>query len=74
MVRYMLDQNTDSTMEKSPLAKAGVKVTPPDKYNGEQSIEALESFITAVSGTEGGLPQSRDFAKIRSSKDLFISP
>ncbi|KIJ36839.1 hypothetical protein M422DRAFT_260704 [Sphaerobolus stellatus SS14] len=32
MVRYMLDQNIQTTMEKSPLAKAGVKVTPPDKY------------------------------------------
>ena len=48
MVRYMLDQNTDSTMEKSPLVKAGVKVTPPDKYSGEQSIEALESFIKGI--------------------------
>ncbi|KIJ24078.1 hypothetical protein M422DRAFT_275235 [Sphaerobolus stellatus SS14] len=33
-------------MEKSPLAKAGVKVTPPDKYSGEQSFEALETFVS----------------------------
>ncbi|KIJ40874.1 hypothetical protein M422DRAFT_256040 [Sphaerobolus stellatus SS14] len=45
MVKYMLDQNIHTTMEKSPLAKAGVKVTPPDKYSGEQSFEALETFV-----------------------------
>ncbi|KIJ53423.1 hypothetical protein M422DRAFT_242575 [Sphaerobolus stellatus SS14] len=45
MVRYMLDQNVHTTMEKSPLAKAGVKVTPPGKYSGEQSFEALETFV-----------------------------
>ncbi|KIJ26721.1 hypothetical protein M422DRAFT_272181 [Sphaerobolus stellatus SS14] len=32
-------------MEKSPLAKAEVKVIPPDKYSGEQSFEALETFV-----------------------------
>ncbi|KIJ43429.1 hypothetical protein M422DRAFT_253309 [Sphaerobolus stellatus SS14] len=32
-------------MEKSPLVKAGVKVTPPNKYSGEQSFEALETFV-----------------------------
>ncbi|KIJ34793.1 hypothetical protein M422DRAFT_262972 [Sphaerobolus stellatus SS14] len=41
MVKYMLDQNINTTMEKSPLAKAGVKVTPPDKYSEEQSFKAL---------------------------------
>ncbi|KIJ23051.1 hypothetical protein M422DRAFT_276450 [Sphaerobolus stellatus SS14] len=46
MVRYMLDQNVQTTMEKSPLAKAGVKVTPPDKYSKEQSFEALETFVS----------------------------
>ncbi|KIJ38322.1 hypothetical protein M422DRAFT_258967 [Sphaerobolus stellatus SS14] len=46
MVRYMLDQNIQMTMEKSPLAKAGVKVTPPDKYSGEQSFEALKTFVS----------------------------
>ncbi|KIJ44842.1 hypothetical protein M422DRAFT_251826 [Sphaerobolus stellatus SS14] len=45
MVKYMLDQNINTTMEKSPLAKAGVKVTPPYKYSGEQSFEALETFV-----------------------------
>ncbi|KIJ37684.1 hypothetical protein M422DRAFT_259783 [Sphaerobolus stellatus SS14] len=35
-------------MEKSPLAKAGVKVTPPDKYSGEQSFEALETFVKGL--------------------------
>ncbi|KIJ33785.1 hypothetical protein M422DRAFT_264247 [Sphaerobolus stellatus SS14] len=50
MVRYMLDQNIQTTMEKSPLAKAGVKVTPLDKYNGEQSFEALETFIKGLLG------------------------
>ncbi|KIJ29027.1 hypothetical protein M422DRAFT_269641 [Sphaerobolus stellatus SS14] len=35
-------------MEKSPLAKAGVKVTPPDKYSGEQSFEALETFVKGI--------------------------
>ncbi|KIJ51620.1 hypothetical protein M422DRAFT_243919 [Sphaerobolus stellatus SS14] len=44
MVKYMLDQNVHTTMEKSPLAKAGVKVTPPNKYSGEQSLKALETF------------------------------
>ncbi|KIJ51801.1 hypothetical protein M422DRAFT_244155 [Sphaerobolus stellatus SS14] len=48
MVRYMLDQNIQTTMEKSPLAKAGVKVTPPDKYSGEQSFEALETFVKGL--------------------------
>jgi hypothetical protein len=48
MVRYMLDQNAHTTMEKSPLAKAGVKVTPPDKYSGEQSFEALETFVKGL--------------------------
>ncbi|KIJ38296.1 hypothetical protein M422DRAFT_258938 [Sphaerobolus stellatus SS14] len=48
MVKYMLDQNNHTTMEKSPLAKAGVKVTPPDKYSGEQSFEALETFIKGL--------------------------
>ncbi|KIJ28415.1 hypothetical protein M422DRAFT_270274 [Sphaerobolus stellatus SS14] len=48
MVRYMLDQNLHMTMEKSPLAKAGVKVTPPDKYSGEQSFEALETFVKGL--------------------------
>ncbi|KIJ28429.1 hypothetical protein M422DRAFT_270297 [Sphaerobolus stellatus SS14] len=46
MVRYMLDQNLHTTMEKSPLAKAGVKVAPPDKYIEEQSFEALETFVS----------------------------
>ncbi|KIJ42845.1 hypothetical protein M422DRAFT_253945 [Sphaerobolus stellatus SS14] len=46
MVKYMLDQNINTTMEKSPLAKVGVKVTPPDKYSGEQSFEALETFVS----------------------------
>ncbi|KIJ46987.1 hypothetical protein M422DRAFT_249270 [Sphaerobolus stellatus SS14] len=45
MVKYMLDQNVHMTMEKSPLSKAGVKVTPPDKYSWEQSFEALETFV-----------------------------
>ncbi|KIJ52320.1 hypothetical protein M422DRAFT_243115 [Sphaerobolus stellatus SS14] len=44
MVKDMLDQNSHTTMEKSLLAKAGVKVTPPNKYSGEQSFEALETF------------------------------
>ncbi|KIJ48342.1 hypothetical protein M422DRAFT_247671 [Sphaerobolus stellatus SS14] len=35
-------------MEKSPLAKAGVKVTPPDKYSEEQSFEALETFVKGL--------------------------
>ncbi|KIJ33277.1 hypothetical protein M422DRAFT_264832 [Sphaerobolus stellatus SS14] len=35
-------------MEKSPLAKAGVKVTPPDKYSGEQGFEALETFVKSL--------------------------
>ncbi|KIJ44730.1 hypothetical protein M422DRAFT_251707 [Sphaerobolus stellatus SS14] len=35
-------------MEKSPLAKAGVKVTPPDKYSGEQSFEALKTFVKGL--------------------------
>ncbi|KIJ26965.1 hypothetical protein M422DRAFT_271927 [Sphaerobolus stellatus SS14] len=48
MVRYMLDQNIQTTMEKPPLAKAGVKVTPPDKYSGEQSFEALETFVKGL--------------------------
>ncbi|KIJ30847.1 hypothetical protein M422DRAFT_267559 [Sphaerobolus stellatus SS14] len=48
MVRYMLDQNLQTTMEKSPLVKAGVKVTPPDKYSGEQSFEALETFVKGL--------------------------
>ncbi|KIJ50496.1 hypothetical protein M422DRAFT_245118 [Sphaerobolus stellatus SS14] len=48
MVKYMLDQNIHTTMEKSPLAKAGVKVTPPDKYSGEQSFEALETFVKGL--------------------------
>ncbi|KIJ40854.1 hypothetical protein M422DRAFT_256015 [Sphaerobolus stellatus SS14] len=46
MVKYMLDQNIHTTMEISPLAKAGVKVTPPDKYSEEQSFEALETFVS----------------------------
>ncbi|KIJ22945.1 hypothetical protein M422DRAFT_276566 [Sphaerobolus stellatus SS14] len=46
MVKYMLDQNIHTTMEKSPLAKAGVKVTPSDKYSGEQSFEALKTFVS----------------------------
>ncbi|KIJ52008.1 hypothetical protein M422DRAFT_243584 [Sphaerobolus stellatus SS14] len=45
MVKYMLDLNINTTMEKSPLAKAGVKVTPPDKYSEEQSFEALKIFV-----------------------------
>ncbi|KIJ26291.1 hypothetical protein M422DRAFT_272682 [Sphaerobolus stellatus SS14] len=48
MVRYMLDQYIQTTMEKSPLAKAGVKVTPPDKYSGEQSFKALETFVKGL--------------------------
>ncbi|KIJ40000.1 hypothetical protein M422DRAFT_257060 [Sphaerobolus stellatus SS14] len=48
MVKYMLDQNIYTTIEKSPLAKARVKVTPPDKYNGEQSFEALETFVKSL--------------------------
>ncbi|KIJ47020.1 hypothetical protein M422DRAFT_249332 [Sphaerobolus stellatus SS14] len=48
MIRYMLDQNIQTTMEKSPLVKAGVKVTPPDKYSGEQSFEALETFVKGL--------------------------
>ncbi|KIJ31480.1 hypothetical protein M422DRAFT_266858 [Sphaerobolus stellatus SS14] len=35
-------------MEKSPLAEAGVKVTPPDKYSGQQSFEALETFVKGM--------------------------
>ncbi|KIJ39989.1 hypothetical protein M422DRAFT_257307 [Sphaerobolus stellatus SS14] len=46
MVKYMLDQNIHTTMEKSPLAKAGVKGTPPDKYSREQSFKALETFVS----------------------------
>ncbi|KIJ37756.1 hypothetical protein M422DRAFT_259579 [Sphaerobolus stellatus SS14] len=48
MVKYMLDQNINTTMEKSPLAKAGVKVTPPNKYNEEQSFEALKTFVKGM--------------------------
>ncbi|KIJ49064.1 hypothetical protein M422DRAFT_246871 [Sphaerobolus stellatus SS14] len=48
MVKYMLDQNVHTTMEKFPLSKAGVKVTPPDKYSGEQSFEALETFVKGL--------------------------
>ncbi|KIJ47606.1 hypothetical protein M422DRAFT_248604 [Sphaerobolus stellatus SS14] len=48
MVKYMLDQNINTTMEKSPLAKPGVKVTPPNKYSGEQSFEALETFVKGL--------------------------
>ncbi|KIJ29819.1 hypothetical protein M422DRAFT_268690 [Sphaerobolus stellatus SS14] len=48
MVKYMLDQNINTTMEKSPLAKAGVKVTPPNKYSREQSFEALETFVKGL--------------------------
>ncbi|KIJ25118.1 hypothetical protein M422DRAFT_273939 [Sphaerobolus stellatus SS14] len=48
MVKYMLDQNIHTTMKKSPLAKAGVKVTPPDKYGGEQSFEALKTFVKGL--------------------------
>ncbi|KIJ30264.1 hypothetical protein M422DRAFT_268232 [Sphaerobolus stellatus SS14] len=35
-------------MEKSPLAKAGVKVTPPNKYSWEQSFEALGTFVKGL--------------------------
>ncbi|KIJ29869.1 hypothetical protein M422DRAFT_268648 [Sphaerobolus stellatus SS14] len=45
---YMLDQNVQTIMEKSPLAKAGVKVTPPNKYSREQSFEALETFVKGL--------------------------
>ncbi|KIJ50468.1 hypothetical protein M422DRAFT_245754 [Sphaerobolus stellatus SS14] len=48
MVRYMLDQNVHTTMKKSPLAKAGVKVTPPKKYSREQSFKALETFVKGL--------------------------
>ncbi|KIJ40447.1 hypothetical protein M422DRAFT_256693 [Sphaerobolus stellatus SS14] len=48
MVKYMLDQNIHTTMEKSSLATAGVKVTPPDKYSGEQSFEALKTFVKGL--------------------------
>ncbi|KIJ22965.1 hypothetical protein M422DRAFT_276544 [Sphaerobolus stellatus SS14] len=48
MVKYMLDQNNHTTKEKSPLAKAEVKVTPPDKYSREQSFEALETFVKGL--------------------------
>ncbi|KIJ26806.1 hypothetical protein M422DRAFT_272084 [Sphaerobolus stellatus SS14] len=48
MVKYILDQNINMTMEKSPLAKAGVKVTPSDKYSREQSFEALETFVKGL--------------------------
>ncbi|KIJ28594.1 hypothetical protein M422DRAFT_270097 [Sphaerobolus stellatus SS14] len=48
MVKYMLDQTINTTMEKSPLAKAGIKVIPPDKYSGEQSFEALETFVKGL--------------------------
>ncbi|KIJ52007.1 hypothetical protein M422DRAFT_243581 [Sphaerobolus stellatus SS14] len=46
LTMYMLDQSIKTTMEKSPLAKAEVKVTPPDKYSWEQSFEALETFVS----------------------------
>ncbi|KIJ28094.1 hypothetical protein M422DRAFT_270675 [Sphaerobolus stellatus SS14] len=32
-------------MEKSPFAKAGVKVTPPDKYSREQSFKGLLQWL-----------------------------
>ncbi|KIJ30151.1 hypothetical protein M422DRAFT_268395 [Sphaerobolus stellatus SS14] len=48
IVKYMLDQNINNTMEKSPLAKAGVKVTPPNKYCREQSFKALETFVKGL--------------------------
>ncbi|KIJ46156.1 hypothetical protein M422DRAFT_250191 [Sphaerobolus stellatus SS14] len=36
------------SMEQSPLVKAGVKVAPPYKYGGEQTFEALETFIKGL--------------------------
>ncbi|KIJ36000.1 hypothetical protein M422DRAFT_261765 [Sphaerobolus stellatus SS14] len=48
MVKYMLDQNINMIMEKSPLGKIRVKVTPPDKYSREQSFEALKTFVKGL--------------------------
>ncbi|KIJ47134.1 hypothetical protein M422DRAFT_249446 [Sphaerobolus stellatus SS14] len=48
MFKYMLNQNSNMTMEKTPLAKAGVKVTPPDKYSREQSFKALKTFVKGL--------------------------
>ncbi|KIJ40893.1 hypothetical protein M422DRAFT_256081 [Sphaerobolus stellatus SS14] len=47
--RDILDMsNNKSDNALSPLAKAGVKVTPPDKYSGEQSFKALETFVKGL--------------------------
>ncbi|GJJ10374.1 hypothetical protein Clacol_004600 [Clathrus columnatus] len=33
---------------QSPLAKAGVKLTPPETYSGNPNIKELELFIAGV--------------------------
>ncbi|KIJ40580.1 hypothetical protein M422DRAFT_256552 [Sphaerobolus stellatus SS14] len=49
MVKYMLDQNINTTMEKPPLAKAGVKVTPPPPTNivGNRASKLLRPLSKA---------------------------
>ncbi|KIJ25443.1 hypothetical protein M422DRAFT_273585 [Sphaerobolus stellatus SS14] len=45
MVRYMLDQNLHTTMENSPLAKAGVKVTPPTSIAGNRALKLSRPLL-----------------------------
>ncbi|KIJ42730.1 hypothetical protein M422DRAFT_254185 [Sphaerobolus stellatus SS14] len=45
--RDILDMSiSKSDNALSPLAKAGVKVTSPNKYSGEQCFEALKTFVS----------------------------
>jgi hypothetical protein len=48
MIRIALADAVDMDPEKSPLAKAGVKLKHPEPYSGGSDIEEFEGFIANI--------------------------
>ena len=47
-IKKMLKWNENRPTEKSTLAVAGIKLTPPETYKGSEDIETFEIFISKV--------------------------
>jgi hypothetical protein len=48
MIRIAFADVVDMDPEKSPLAKAGVKLKHPDPYSGGSDLEVFEGFIANI--------------------------
>ena len=48
MIRIALADAVDMDPEKSPLAKAGVKLKQPEPYSGGSDLEEFEGFIANI--------------------------